>query len=370
MAEEQYTQAVHAAEEKLLRFLRTFESVQENFDFREIRQSQERLEEVVSDMFPTLPDDMARLSPPESLSEFHTTFAAAIIHCSHASESFLKPSGRDFSVAFLNSRRALCRGMNLLYGLRAQLPTLQQYWLLPEALANREALETASPDGDVPDVPVGMMRKARTDTHAEYALYVPESYTPGRSWPLVICLHGAYGRGDDYIWSWLRPAKSRGYMLLSPKSVDVTWSVMRPWRDAASIIAMFKEVCSAYEVDESRVYLSGLSDGGTYTYLFGLICAEMFAGIAPIAGAFHPMIDDLLHQKLGKDLPIYIVHGVHDFIFDVDSIRKGHELLTQIGYNATYKELPDWGHAYTTSINERLVLPWFESLPPKPGPAA
>jgi hypothetical protein len=28
-----------------------------------------------------------------------------------------------------------------------------------------------------------------------------------------------------------------------------------------------------------------------------------------------------------------------------------------------YKELPDWGHAYTYSINETLVLPWFESQP-------
>ena len=195
-------------------FLRTFESIQENFDFREIRGSQARLEEVVSDMFPTLPDELVRLSPPESLSEFHTAFTAAIIHCSHASEAFLKPVGGDFSVAFLNSRRALCRGMNLLYGVRAHLPTLQQYWLLPEALANREALETASPDVDVP---VGMMRKDRTDTHREYSLYVPESYTPQQSWPLVICLHGAYGRGDDYIWSWLRPAKSKGYLLLSPQ---------------------------------------------------------------------------------------------------------------------------------------------------------
>ena len=290
-------------------------------------------------MFSTLPGGLAQLSPPESLREFHAAFTAAIIHCSHASEAFLNPGGKDFSVAFLNSRRALCRGMNLLYEIRAHLPTLQQYWLLPEALPNREALETTSPDADVR---VGIMHNKGTDAYADCSLYVPENYTPQRNWPLIICLHGAYGRGDDYIWSWLRAAKSKGYLLLSPKSVDVTWSVLRPWLDVSSITAMFKEVCGTYAVDKSRVHLSGLSDGGTFTYLFGLSCAEMFAGIAPIAGAFHSMMDDMLRQKQGKDLPIYIVHGLHDFIFNVDSIRKGHELLTQIGYNATYKELPDW----------------------------
>jgi phospholipase/carboxylesterase len=363
MADEQYTQLIHihAAEEKLLRFLQTFEFIQENIHFGKIADSQARLQDVVGDVFTTLSAQLAQLSPPASLSEFHATLTAAIAHFSNASEAFLQP-GRDFSVSFLNSRWALCRGMNLLYGIRAHLPTLQEYWFLPEALPNREALETASPDTDVP---VGMLHNKRTDAHADYSLYVPENYTPHKKWPLIICLHGGYGRGDDYIWSWVRPAKSKGYLLLSPKSTDVTWSVLQPPLDVGSITAMFEEVCETYAVDKSRVYLSGLSDGGTFTYLFGLTCPDMFTGIAPIAGDFHPMLDAMLRQKQGKDLPIYIVHGVHDFIFKVESIRQGHELLTHIGYNATYKELPDWGHAYTSSINEELVLPWFESLEPK-----
>ena len=361
MADEQYTQVVQDAEEKLLRFLQTFESIQENTHIGNLEDSQARLQEVVGDVFSTLLSELEQLSPPESLSRFHPAFAAAVRHCRNASEAFLKPAGTDFSVASLNSRRALCRAMNLLYDIRAYLPTLQSYWLLPEAMPNRDALETTSPDADAP---VGVIHNRRTDA-ADYSLYVPENYTPRKNWPLIICLHGANGRGDHYIWSWLRAAKSKGYLLLSPKSVDVTWSVLRPLEDVTSITDMFQEVCATYAVDKSRVYLSGLSDGGTFTYLFGLSSAEMFTGIAPVAGDFHPMMDGMLRLKQGIDLPIYIVHGVHDFIFNVDSIRTGHELLTRLGYNATYKELPDWGHAYCSSINQQLVLPWFESLPPK-----
>ena len=44
--------------------------------------------------------------------------------------------------------------------------------------------------------------------------------------------------------------------------------------------------------------------------------------------------------------------------------RTTYTLLTQSEFvNVTYKELPDWGHAYPYSINETLLLPWFESLP-------
>ncbi len=37
--------------------------------------------------------------------------------------------------------------------------------------------------------------------------------------------------------------------------------------------------------------------------------------------------------------------------------------LKSLGYNLKYEELPDWGHAFPYSINERLLMPWFESLP-------
>ncbi len=361
MADEQYTQLVTAAEGKLLRFLQTFESVQENMHIG-IEESQARLREVVGDMFPTLLNELAQSSPPESLSQFHGAFGAVIRHFSNAAEAFLNPGDKDFSMASLDSRRALYRGIDILYKYRTHLPGLGSYWLLPEALPNRDALEVPSSDAEVP---VGMIHNKRPDAHADYSLYVPENYSPQKNWPLIICLHGAYGRGDHYVWSWLRPAKSKGYMLLSPKSVDVTWSVLRPPIDVGSIATMFEEVCQTYAVDRSRVYLTGLSDGGTYTYLFGLYRSEMFAGIAPIAGDFHYMIDDLLHQKKGIELPIYIVHGAHDHIFPVETIRDGHNQLTRIGYNSTYEELPDWGHAHTSSINERLVVPWFESLAPK-----
>ncbi|PKB73300.1 MAG: hypothetical protein BZY75_02525 [SAR202 cluster bacterium Io17-Chloro-G7] len=362
MADERYTQVVHAADENLLRFLQTFESIQENMGIGKVGASQSRLQEVTGNMFPTLLDELGQLSQPDPPSQFHDAFTAAIRHCGNATEAFLQASERDYPAASVSSRRELCRALDLLYQCRGNLPALQSYWLMAEALPNQEALETTSPDAGVP---VGMIHNRRTNRLSNYSLYVPESYTPQQNWPLIICLHGANGRGDHYIWSWLRPAKSKSYMLLAPKSMDVTWSVLRPMLDVSSITAIFQDVCSTYAVDKSRVYLSGLSDGGTFTYLYGLSSPEMFAGISPIAGDFHGMLDGMLRKKQGIELPIYIVHGVQDHIFSVDSIRKGYDLLTRIGYNATYEELPDWGHAYTSSINEHLVLPWFESLAQK-----
>ena len=365
MSIEPHGAKVRDAEEKILSFLRVFETIQENMSLERLGDFQGQLREVAPDGFDGLIAGLGRTAPPDSMLRFYDAFTAAIRHLGNASQTFLNASESSYPLAGIDMRRALCRGLNLLYGIRAQTPNLQEYWLLPDALAERDRLETSSPDADAA---VGVIHRRRASPRADYSLYVPESYTPGRSWPLIVCLHGAYGRGDHFIWSWLRPAKSRGYILLAPKSLDVTWSILQPERDTRSVAAMLEEVCGEYAVDRGRVYLSGLSDGGTFTYLLGLGRPEMFAGIAPVAADFTGMMDDMLRRKQGIGLSICIVHGAHDHIFPVDAIRKGHGLMQRLGYNARYEELPDWGHSYCSGVNERVVMPWFESIRETPSP--
>ena len=359
MAEHGYSTAVNDAEEHLLLFLRTFDSIQENMRPGRLAESQGRLRDVVQDGFAA---EIARLTedtPAEEWRPFHDALIAATRHLGNAAETFLGANDNSYPLAGIDVRRAFYRGLNLLYGIREHTPTLRAYWLPPDAVAKREVLESPSVDANVT---TGMIHRRRPSPLADYSLYVPENYTPSREWPLIICLHGAYGRGDHYIWSWLRPAKGRGYMLLAPKSLDVTWSILQPDRDTQSVADMVEEVCGEYAVDRRRVYLSGLSDGGTFTYLLGLGRPELFAGIAPVAGDFTGMMDDMLRRRQGVDLPICIVHGAHDHIFPVDQIRKGHGLLQRLGYDAKYEELPDWGHSYCGGVNERLVMPWIEGL--------
>jgi len=354
-----YLAALRPIEEQLLSFLRFFEKLQEDISFNNVSETQEKLQAAAGDLFPQLKTALAALTPPESRKDAHGKLVDVLSSFQDATTKVLGGKGRQFAEAFLAARQDYCQGLYLLYESRAQFPGLQPYWLLPEALPALASLETNTADVDAP---VGFSHKGRTNTHGEYSLYVPENYSSQQTWPLIVCLHGGYGRGDEYIWTWLRPAKSKGYLLLSPKSIGPTWSVLNPPLDVRSIRVMLDEVCATYAVDRKRVYLSGLSDGGMFAYLLGLSCADWFTGVAPVAGEMNPMTDQLLRQKQGKDVPLFIVHGAKDFIFDVRSVRSSCELLEKIGYNVTYKELPEWGHAYTYSINEQLVMPWFESL--------
>jgi len=53
----------------------------------------------------------------------------------------------------------------------------------------------------------------------------------------------------------------------------------------------------------------------------------------------------MLRNKVAGDVPFYVIHGVHDHIFDIRSVRSTCGLLDYLGYNLRFDELPDWGHA-------------------------
>jgi phospholipase/carboxylesterase len=352
-----YVAKLSPFDDAFLNFLRTGESVQENLRIREVRPAQAQMLEATGDLFRRFDAEFAPLTPPTEMRDFHERFVSAAGEMQKSFNLFMAESGPNWTVSFLYSRRSLCRALYSLYELQVHLPAVSRYFTqdsakAPEPPSNAEAA-------------VGFVHHERNEQRSDYSLYVPENYAADRQWPLIICLHGGYGEGYEYIWTWLRPARARGYLLLSPKSLDVTWTMTPNSIDTRSILTMFDEVATEYSLDRSRLFLTGLSDGGIMTYLLGIERHEMFTGIAPVAGALHPMVDPMLRTRTGREVPIFVIHGVHDFIFPVTFTRQTNELLKSLGYNLKYEELPDWGHALTYSINERLVMPWFESLPPR-----
>ena len=352
-----YSARLAAFEPGMLRFLRTCESIQENLRLREVRPAQTRLLAETGDLFRRFNGEFAPLQPPETMGEFHAKFVEAAAHLEKSFNLFMTEPSQNWTVAFLYSRRSFCNALYTLYDLRGSLGELGGYFASDGARLPAEANA-----GGGSGAPTGFVQKERDRDRSDYSLYVPENYTSDSQWPLIVCMHGGYGEGYEYIWTWLRPARTKGYILLSPKSIGNTWSMTMGSPDTRSIMRMLDEVRDAYSVDPSRIYLTGLSDGGIMTYILGLERHEIFAGIAPVAGALHMAADPMLRSGTGRELPIFVIHGVHDFIFPVQFTRQTNDLLKQLGYNLTYEELPEWGHAFPYSINERLVMPWFEGL--------
>ncbi len=262
---------------------------------------------------------------------------------------------------------AATRAMERLYPVSFMLPPVSRFFLNDagrddDALAGR--LEVADPGRE--DVGVMHARNGPGE-RGGFSLYVPEYYDGGEAWPLVIALHGGSGHGRGFLWTWLRDARSRGVLLASPTSRDRTWSLMGPDLDSSSLDAIVDHVLEHWQLDEGRILLTGMSDGGTFSYLSGLRGDAPFTHLAPISASFHPLIIEGVDRERLAGLPVYLVHGALDWMFPVDVARTARDALSAAGADVTYREVDDLSHTYPREENAH-ILDWLMS-PRRPQPS-
>ena len=354
--QDDYRSIIARQEGEVLRFLRAFEHVQEQFHPTKFTQLQADLSQTVGELFMRLRSELNGLNPPPDRQDFHRTWLEAVGLLDTTYGIFVRSDQAGFIGAFMQSRSAFTRARYLLYAIRLETPVLHPYWVLPEAVAHLATLEKRT-TARTPQV--GISHHSPSSNHGAYSLYVPEQYDPRHHWPLIIALHGAGGSNDEYLLTWLRPAKSKGYIVLAPKSLGLTWAVEKPGPDVVSVTSTLMALREHYAIDPDRILVTGLSDGGTFSYALSASRPNLFGAVAPVAGVLPPWLD----MQKAVTLPFLIIHGSQDFIFPVAVARLAHATLVENGLKeVTFTELPEWGHAYTYSINETYILPWFEHL--------
>ena len=261
-------------------------------------------------------------------------------------------------VAAYRAVRCYAKAAELLYPMAAFLKPVSQFFLEPSARSDAGLIERLS-DIDPVREKVGVMHVGGPPgKRGAFSLYVPEYYDAATSYPLVVALHGGSGNGGAFLWSWLREARTRGLILIAPTAIGSTWSLMEPEVDGPSIDRMVEHVASQWSIDADRKLLTGMSDGGTFTYVLGLREGCQFTHLSPVAAAFHPMLVTMVQSGRVKGLPIHIVHGAQDWMFPSQTAAMAERVLQQAGANVVYREIADLSHTYPRDENAS-ILDWF-----------
>jgi phospholipase/carboxylesterase len=248
------------------------------------------------------------------------------------------------------------RAVEALYPVAFMLPPVSRFYVTDKHRADTELLEKIA--AAQPSENTGIVHASNQPTErGGFSIYVPEYYN-GEAMPLVVALHGGSGHGRSFLWSWLRDARSRGVIVASVTSQDSTWSLMGPDVDSANLDAIVDHISGQWQVDESRVLLTGMSDGGTFSYLAGLRSGTAFTHLAPISASFHPMLLEVAEADRLQGLPVYLTHGALDWMFDIEVARMARDALTAVGAAVEYRELEDLSHTYPREENDR-ILDWL-----------
>lgn len=254
--------------------------------------------------------------------------------------------------------RALRQGpkaLEALYPLAGILPPVGRFFLEPSVRADTEL--QARLNNPAPHTGV-MHGGGDPGARGAFSVYVPEYYSADRDWPLVVALHGGSGNGRAFLWSWLRAARSHGAILVAPTAIGETWALTGPDFDTPNLNHILSEIGARWRIDADRRLLTGMSDGGTFSYVSGLEPASPFTHLAPVAAAFHPMLAQMADGGRMAGLPIHVTHGALDWMFAVDMAREAVSALNAAGADVTYRELPDLAHTYPTEMSAE-ILAWM-----------
>jgi phospholipase/carboxylesterase len=282
--------------------------------------------------------------------------------------------GNGDLIAVFRALRHAPRAQEALYPLAAKLPPVSNFFLEPALRDNAGLLaRLAQPANEGTGI---RHDHNEPGSRGGYSLYVPEYYTPDRAWPLVMALHGGSGNGRGFLWSWLRDARSHGAILIAPTATGnasndkstssnkstsnntSTWALMGDDTDSPNLARILASVQARWNIDPTKLLLTGMSDGGTFCYVSGLERTSPFTHLAPVSATFHPLMAELADAERLRGLPVYLVHGALDWMFPVQVARQTRDLLSAAGADVTYRELDDLSHTYPREMNAE-ILKWL-----------
>jgi predicted esterase len=139
----------------------------------------------------------------------------------------------------------------------------------------------ACPAGD--DPPLGQIVEkvaCKSDPGQSYALYLPSSYSPSRSWPILFCLDpGARGRVPVDLFR--AAAEQYGYIVVGSNN-----SRNGPQgQNTAAMKAMWEDTQDRFAIDPARIFAAGMSGGARVACGFAQ-GSPLFAGVIAFAAGF------------------------------------------------------------------------------------
>jgi predicted peptidase len=237
---------------------------------------------------------------------------------------------------------------------------MKPYWFLIAALGWVSLLSANAAEPQA-GKQVGQQFTTKDDSGAEvtvrYWLYLPANHDGKAKLPLLLFLHGSGERGDN-----LEAVKKHGPPKVCEAQADWPFITVSPqcekekrW-DAAVLVKLVDHVAAQQKADESRLYVTGLSMGGSGTWSIIAKYPDKFAAAVPMCGRGNEAAADKL-----TSLPIWIFHGAKDTGSPVSLSQTMFDAIKKAGSEKIKFTIdPDAGHdCWTKAYGDPELYKWL-----------
>ena len=202
-------------------------------------------------------------------------------------------------------------------------------------------------------VPLGLnwlTHKTSDGLEHTYAFAVPGNYDPSRAYQVRVQLHGGVSREstDSERLGIDRIPGSADQIYVYPAA----WARAKWWgsNQVENIVGILDRLKRTYNVDENRIHLTGISDGGTGTYFMAFRETTPWASFLPLNGDMGVLADASvttdgdMHPANAVNKPFFIVNGGRDRLYPAAIVEPDINYLKKLGVQVAYHPQPEAGH--------------------------
>jgi predicted esterase len=203
--------------------------------------------------------------------------------------------------------------------------------------------------------------KSKSGPYFNNLVEVPADYDPAQKWQLRVQLHGGVNRpspnaqapGRQPTPSGRTPNRIEGekQIYLHPSG----W-VAAQWWDEEQIDNILRAVDTLkrkYNIDETKIYITGISDGGTGVYYMALKEPNPWSSYLPLNGSLAVLrnpdngADGEMHGNNLVNAPLYVVNGENDQLYPVAQVEPHIAWLKRMGVDVMFR--PQAGAQHNTA---------------------
>lgn len=201
------------------------------------------------------------------------------------------------------------------------------------------------------------MRDVLPPGHRRYSLCLPEGFTEGQKFPLVIALHfsghGMPYYGELFLTDFIEPAlRGLGAVIVAPDCPAKDWTQAESER---FVLDLRDHLRDHFSIDPKRVLITGYSMGGIGTWHMASRFQDQFS--AGLVMAANPPENAM---EVEREFPLYVIHSREDELFPIVETTRFVVALEERGADINYRILEKATHFETHQFRDPLeeAVPW------------
>lgn len=196
-----------------------------------------------------------------------------------------------------------------------------------------------------------------------YLLYLPQdAHAAGRKLPLILFLHGSDERGDNLALvkrkalPRIAAQKNLPFVVVSPQCPDGTvWPV-----HFDALVGLLEDVSARYPIDTGRIYLTGISMGGSGVWHLAMTYPDKFAALVPVCADQEWYIGEPQQLERISHIPVWAFHGAQDDVIPAETSEQLVDAFREAGGEARLTVYEDLGHnCWNRAYAEDELYAWL-----------